>query len=100
MMIGDNRNASLDSRYFGFVPEENIVGKPMFTWMSVEGLFSDAGSTYQADGKRIRWDRMFKAANTGDPNKTSYWWIAAIILVLFFGWEYIMKLFNKNKKED
>ncbi len=40
---------------------------------------------------------MFKATNTGEANKTSYWWIAAIILGLFFGWEYISKLFKKKK---
>ena len=100
MMIGDNRDASLDARFFGFVPEENIIGKPMFTWLSVEGLFADPSSNYQPDGKRIRWDRMFKAANTGEVQKTSYWWVAAIILILFFGWEYFMKLFKKSKKED
>ncbi len=99
MMIGDNRDASLDARFFGFVPEENIVGSPMFTWLSVEGLFPDNGSTYQAD-KKVRWDRMFKATNTGELHKTSYWWIAAIILVLFFGWDFIMKLFKKKEKED
>ena len=79
MMIGDNRDASLDARFFGFVPEENIVGSPMFTWLSVEGLFPDKSSTYQPDGKKVRWDRMFKATNTGEANKTSYWWVAAII---------------------
>ncbi|KQS91600.1 signal peptidase I [Chryseobacterium sp. Leaf394] len=100
MMVGDNRDASLDARFFGFVPEENIVGKPIFTWMSIEGAFSDSGSSYQADGWRIRWDRMFKATNTGDANKTSYWWIAAMILILFFGWEYFVKLFRKNKTEE
>lgn len=99
MMIGDNRDASLDARFFGFVPEENIVGKPMFTWMSLQGAFSDSSSTYQAPFK-IRWDRMFKATNTGEANKTSYWWIAAMILILFFGWEYFVKLFNKKKTED
>jgi signal peptidase I len=99
MMIGDNRDASLDARFFGFVPEENIVGKPMFTWMSVQGVFSDASSTYQAP-KKIRWDRMFKATNTGEANKTSYWWVAVMILILFFGWEYFMKLFGKKKKEE
>lgn len=98
MMIGDNRDASLDARFFGFVPEENIVGSPMFTWMSVEGLFPDNGSSYQAD-KKIRWDRMFKATNTGEVNKTSYWWIAVLILVLFFGWDYFAKLFKKKEKE-
>lgn len=100
MMVGDNRDASLDARFFGFVPEENIVGKPMFTWMSIEGAFDDSSSSYQADGWRFRWDRMFKATNTGEANKTSYWWIAAMILILFFGWEYFVKLFKKNKSEE
>ncbi|SHM79256.1 signal peptidase I [Chryseobacterium carnipullorum] len=99
MMVGDNRDASLDARFFGFVPEENIVGKPMFTWMSLQGAFSDSSSTYQAPFK-VRWDRMFKATNTGEANKTSYWWVAAMILILFFGWEYFMKLFGKKKTED
>ncbi|WP_374464777.1 signal peptidase I [Chryseobacterium sp.] len=99
MMIGDNRDASLDARFFGFVPEENIVGKPMFTWLSLQGAFADNSSTYQAPFK-IRWERMFKATNTGEANKTSYWWIAAMILILFFGWEYFMKLFRKKKTED
>ncbi|KFC18584.1 signal peptidase I [Epilithonimonas lactis] len=100
MMIGDNRDASLDARFFGVVPEENIVGRPMFTWMSVEGLFADANSTYQAPGKKIRWDRMFKATNTGEANKTSYWWVAVLILVLFFGWDFFANLFKKKKEED
>ncbi|AZA82670.1 signal peptidase I [Chryseobacterium lactis] len=99
MMVGDNRDASLDARFFGFVPEENIVGKPMFTWMSLQGAFADNSSTYQAPFK-IRWERMFKATNTGEANKTSYWWIAAMILILFFGWEYFVKLFRKKKTED
>ncbi|WPO83717.1 signal peptidase I [Chryseobacterium sp. JJR-5R] len=99
MMVGDNRDASLDARFFGFVPEENIVGKPMFTWMSLQGAFKDASSSYQAPFK-VRWDRMFKATNTGESNKTSYWWIAAMILILFFGWEYFVKLLRKKKTED
>ncbi|WP_370895802.1 signal peptidase I [Chryseobacterium gossypii] len=99
MMVGDNRDASLDARFFGFVPEENIVGKPMFTWLSLQGAFKDASSSYQAPFK-IRWDRMFKATNTGEANKTSYWWIAAMILILFFGWEYFVKLFRKKKTEE
>ncbi len=40
-MMGDNRDASLDARFFGFVPEEYIVGKPMFTWMSLQGVFDE-----------------------------------------------------------
>ncbi|RQP10286.1 MAG: signal peptidase I [Chryseobacterium sp.] len=92
-MMGDNRDASLDGRFFGFVPEENIVGKPMFTWLSIQGAFDEGP-------KKIRWNRMFKATNTGDKDKTSYWWIAAAVLILFFGWEYFMKLFGKKKKDD
>jgi signal peptidase I len=99
MMIGDNRDASLDARFFGFVPEENIVGSPMFTWLSVQGAFKDTSSSYQAPWK-IRWDRMFKGTNTGEANKTSYWWVAAIILLLFFGWDFFVKLFKKKGSEE
>ena len=100
MMVGDNRDASLDARYFGFVPETHIVGKPMFTWMSVEGLFKDSGSDYQADGIRFRTERMFKATNTGELHKTSYWWLAVLVLVLFFGWEFFTGFFKKKNKEE
>ncbi|WP_234111041.1 signal peptidase I [Chryseobacterium sp. R2A-55] len=99
MMIGDNRDASLDARFFGFVPEENIVGKPMFTWMSLQGVFTDSGSTYQAPFK-VRWDRMFKATNTGEAHKTSYWWVAVGVLVLFFGWEFFVNLFRKKEEQE
>ncbi len=99
MMIGDNRDASLDARFFGFVPEENIVGKPMFTWLSLQGTFADSFSDEQAPFK-IRWERMFKATNTGDPDKHSYWWLAAMILVVFFGWDYIVKFFKKKETEE
>lgn len=107
MMIGDNRDNSLDARFFGFVPETHIMGKPMFAWLSLQGLFSDSergvsyseGKIYQAPFK-IRWERMFKAVNTGDANKTSYWWLAVLILTLFFGWDYIMKIFKKKKEDE
>ena len=99
-MMGDNRDASLDSRYFGFVPETYIMGAPMFTWLSLEGSFTDNNSSYQANGWRIRWDRMFKATNTGEANKTSYWWVAAILMGIFFGWDHIMKFVKKKKNEE
>ena len=35
-MMGDNRHNSADSRYWGFVPEDHIVGRPLFVWLSIE----------------------------------------------------------------
>ena len=52
-MMGDNRHNSADSRFWGFVPEDHIVGKPIFIWLS---LNQDRG---WFDGK-IRWNRLFK----------------------------------------
>ena len=51
--MGDNRHNSADSRYWGFVPEDHIVGKASFAWMSLD-KFKSLG-----EGK-IRWNRMFK----------------------------------------
>jgi signal peptidase I len=51
-MMGDNRHNSLDSRFFGFVPEDHVVGKALFIWMSVR----DQGSFFS----KIRWSRIFK----------------------------------------
>jgi len=51
-MMGDNRHNSLDSRYWGFVPEDHIVGKALFIWLSVDSEASILN--------RIRWSRLFK----------------------------------------
>lgn len=54
-MMGDNRHNSADSRYWGFVPEDHIVGKALFIWMS----FDSDGSWFS----KIRWSRLFKGIN-------------------------------------
>ena len=51
-MMGDNRHNSLDSRYWGFVPEDHIVGKPAVIWLS-----TDAGKPFP---QNIRWRRFLK----------------------------------------
>lgn len=50
-MMGDNRHDSEDSRYWGFVPEDHIVGKALFVWMS----WDDNASLFH----KIRWSRLF-----------------------------------------
>jgi len=50
-MMGDNRDNSLDSRYWGFVPEDHILGKPLFIWMSLD----KEGDLLHT----VRWNRLF-----------------------------------------
>ena len=52
--MGDNRHNSEDSRMWGFVPFDHIVGKPLFVWFSTkDGSISNG----------IRWNRIFKSAD-------------------------------------
>ena len=51
-MMGDNRHNSLDSRYWGFVPQSHVVGKALFIWMSID---AEAGLL-----NKIRWNRLFR----------------------------------------
>ena len=53
-MMGDNRHNSEDSRVWGFVPFDHVVGKPLFIWFSLKnGNLRDG----------IRWNRLFMSAN-------------------------------------
>lgn len=49
-MMGDNRHNSADSRVWGFVPEDHILGKALFIWLSVNP---------RSEGSKIRWERIF-----------------------------------------
>lgn len=54
-MMGDNRDNSLDSRYWGFVPEDHIVGRPEIVLAS-----------FDKDHGGIRWERVFRRANPAE----------------------------------
>ncbi len=87
-MMGDNRHNSLDARYFGYTPEDHIVGKPIFIWMSWDG-----------NGKginKVRWERVFTTVN-GEGQPQSYFKYFLIVLGLYFVGEYFWKK-RKAKK--
>ena len=82
-MMGDNRHNSLDARAWGFVPFNHVVGKPVFIWMSWDGL------------KNPRWERFFTTVHgSGEP--VSY---LIPFLVLLFGY-YGFKKWRKHKKAN
>jgi signal peptidase I len=71
-MMGDNRQNSLDARYWGYVPFDHVVGKPVFIWMSW-------------DGKKPRFERWFTTVG-GSGKPVSYLWLFGLGLVLYFGY--------------
>lgn len=83
-MMGDNRHSSDDSRFWGFVPEDHIVGKPVFIWMSFD--------KYGKGLDKIRWDRVFTTVS-GDGERTTYfWYFAGLVLVI--------TAFNRYRKKS
>jgi signal peptidase I len=88
-MMGDNRHNSEDSRYWGYVPENHIVGKPVFIWMS-----------WDTNGKginKIRWDRVFTTVD-GEGQPQSYFKYFLILLAAFFVGEYFWKKRKESKQ--
>lgn len=55
-MMGDNRHNSLDSRFWGFVPEDHVVGKPLFVWLSK--------NNFEPFFESIKWSRMFRSVKS------------------------------------
>jgi signal peptidase I len=80
-MMGDNRHRSEDSRFWGFVPEDHIVGKPVFIWFSIEGI-NDGIKNW-----RIRWDRVFTTVGLdGKPRSYFPHFLVFIALYQAFSW--------------
>ncbi|MCK0157605.1 signal peptidase I [Cellulophaga sp. F20128] len=83
-MMGDNRHMSEDSRFWGFVPENHIVGKPVLIWMSIDGI-NDGLSNWKP-----RWNRFFTTVG-GDGEPTSYFKYFLLLLVGYFVFDYFRK---------
>ena len=87
-MMGDNRDHSEDSRTWGFVPENHIVGTPIFIWMSIDN-FRDGWRNW-----KIRWDRVFTTVH-GNGEPISYFKYFLIALV---GW-FVFDFFRRKKRK-
>lgn len=87
-MMGDNRQRSLDARYWGYTPFDHVVGKPVFIWLSL-----DQNET--AINKKIRWERMFTTVHgSGEPRSYLLYFIIALVIY------YVTKTIIDKKKQD
>jgi signal peptidase I len=83
-MMGDNRHKSEDSRFWGFVPDDHIVGKPVFIWFSIKGI-NDGIKNWS-----IRWDRVFTTVD-GPGERRSYFPYFLVFVVLWQGYVFYRK---------
>ena len=87
-MMGDNRYNSEDSRVWGYVPFDHVLGKPVFIWMSIDGLFQGFRNW------KFRWDRVFTTIGfEGKPR--SY-----LPHFLFFILAWQLLIFMKRRKKN
>ena len=86
-MMGDNRSQSEDSRFWGYVPFDHVVGKPVFIFMSID---NDPNKKFL---DKFRWDRIFTTVS-GEGKRVSYLWpFIGLLLVYYAG----KKIYDKKK---
>ncbi|CAI8441745.1 MAG: Uncharacterised protein [Polaribacter sejongensis] len=87
-LIGDNRHSSLDGRYWGYVPFDHVLGKPVLVWFS----WNPNAEGFGAKLKSIRWDRMFTTVHgEGKPFSFRYFVLA------FIGMYFVYSIYRKRK---
>lgn len=91
-MMGDNRHNSEDARFWGYVPQDHIVGKPVFIWFSIEKKDPRNPKSFF---QRIRKERVFTTVNgSGEPKSYLVHSLIGIALIWgFFAWK-------KRRKKD
>ena len=88
-MMGDNRYNSEDSRAWGYVPENHVVGRPIFIWMSIDGI-NDGIINW-----KIRWNRVFTTIHEdGEPRS----YLIHFIVFCIICWIANKFFISKNKK--
>ena len=89
-MMGDNRHNSIDARSWGLVPENHVVGKPVFIWLSFDN-FNEGIKNWKP-----RWDRMFTTVH-GDGERRSYLIPFLLLLAGWFGFSKWRKYKKRNQ---
>lgn len=91
-LMGDNRHNSLDARYWGYVPFDHVLGKPVMIWFSWDANAPSFGAKI----KSIRWDRMFTTVG-GDGEPVSYRYLVFGLIALYIGYSFFKPKKKKTK---